>query len=402
MGTIDIKTKLQRLPRLSDGGPEIIPCKICGSSALHFDTVDFHKFCDMYDYYKFGFSGVSVPYFRCRDCDFLFTPFFDHWSVDDFRSFIYNDDYAIIDADYLSVRPSRTAEFVAHGLKKCRSARILDYGSGNGTFIDALRAHGFAEATGYDPVSWPQPPNGRFDIVFAFETLEHSPTPLQTFCEIFSFLDEGGCFIFSQCTQPRNIATTRGSWWYIAPRNGHVSTYSLKTLSLIADRFHLDFYQIDETVFAFGPRMLSSMAKAALKGFGCFEVPTALDLLAPGPDVPHPGWHDLEFSGTLTRFRWTAAPSIVWSDLVLTHRSVSLRVPVVNQIEPAFAAKARLLFDQQELPTTFDGTSLTASIKPQRAGTVCTIELRTPPLKTPRSVNGTHDDRMLGIAVAAK
>ena len=37
-------------------------------------------------------------------------------------------------------------------------------------------------------------------------------------------------------------SSTRAGWWYVAPRNGHVTIYSRRSLALIASRFKLDFH----------------------------------------------------------------------------------------------------------------------------------------------------------------
>jgi hypothetical protein len=65
---------------------------------------------------------------------FLFTPFFDDWTHDDFRRFVFNEDYTIVDPDYVDRRPTQMAEQMARLLNGYQDARILDYGAGRGVF----------------------------------------------------------------------------------------------------------------------------------------------------------------------------------------------------------------------------------------------------------------------------
>src|SRR5262249_39782462 len=105
----EIRDRLARLPRLgqTNDTAATIRCKVCGNAAAFFDVVDFNK-CAAF--YPFGPSGVVVSYYRCDDCGFLFTPVCDEWSHDDFTRLIYNDDYILLDPEYLSDRPLRMAD----------------------------------------------------------------------------------------------------------------------------------------------------------------------------------------------------------------------------------------------------------------------------------------------------
>src|SRR5438067_1688909 len=93
---------LSRVPTLGSESARLnsLPCKICSAPAPFFDIVDFNKGAGCN--YRYGPSGIPVIWHRCSACGFLFTPFFDDWTSEDFKRFIYNDDYDIIDPDYAS------------------------------------------------------------------------------------------------------------------------------------------------------------------------------------------------------------------------------------------------------------------------------------------------------------
>jgi hypothetical protein len=112
--TPQLAIKLASLPPLNEAnaGTASIPCKICRHPAAFFDVVDFNKCAG---FYCFGPADVSVNYHRCSECGFLFTAFFDDWSPEDFRRFIYNGDYRLVDPEYEAVRPILSAEHLALG-----------------------------------------------------------------------------------------------------------------------------------------------------------------------------------------------------------------------------------------------------------------------------------------------
>ena len=157
------------------------PCKICGGPAALYGVVDFHKSCaEGHHAARFALSGVPIYYRRCASCKFLFTDAFDDWSIEHFKTYIYNDEYRMVDPDYETVRPTANAENVVRlwGAIKGQS-RLLDYGGGNDTFCAALREHGFPVALSYDPMvpQYAQRPEGKFNLVTCFETIEHLPDP---------------------------------------------------------------------------------------------------------------------------------------------------------------------------------------------------------------------------------
>jgi hypothetical protein len=214
-------------------------CKLCNASVVHMDYCDFNKTCNGYD---FGRSGVLVEYFRCSQCGFLFTDFFDDWSNQDFSEFVYNDEYVKADPDYNGKRPRGIAAHLNGLLAPCRgTGSLLDYGGGSGIFVEEMRKNGYIDSEVYDPFAQPIKPNRKFDIITAFEVIEHTTDPLKTFEEIFNFMNPQGCLVISQTIQPQDIESLGAQWWYVAPRNGHVSFYTDFSMGVIASMNNMQY-----------------------------------------------------------------------------------------------------------------------------------------------------------------
>lgn len=237
------------LPTLGSSPNTCPACKVCGTPTRLIDAVDFCKCCSA-EPYQFGLTGIIVPYFRCPNCQFMFTDLIDDWSATDISRYIYNDDYIKVDPDYIEKRPHRTAAHLAPLLSECRNVRILDYGSGSGVFAQAMTAQGYVSVDSYDPYSSPQPLTGTFDLITCIEVLEHSPQPLHTLTEIAGRLSEKGAILVGQSLQPDDIEVIAGRWWYLAPRNGHVSFYTHETFLALAERSHLK-YEGGNGIYAF-------------------------------------------------------------------------------------------------------------------------------------------------------
>jgi 2-polyprenyl-6-hydroxyphenyl methylase/3-demethylubiquinone-9 3-methyltransferase len=115
--------------------------------------------------------------------------------------------------------------------------RILDYGGGSGETARELKKRGFTNVITYDPfaIGFAARPLGLFDLVVCFEVLEHTHQPKGTLDEILSHLQHPGLVLISTLLQPPNIAQLGLAWWYAAPRNGHVSLFTAKSLAILVN-----------------------------------------------------------------------------------------------------------------------------------------------------------------------
>jgi hypothetical protein len=392
--------RLAALPRLAFASKRVawLNCKICRGQAEFFDVTDFWKGSE---FFRFGPSGISVQYFRCRVCGFMWAPMFDAWSPEEFACHIYNDEYALVDNEYLEARPKRTASHIANLLRGFEDTRILDYGSGSGLFARHLGDAGFRRVASFDPFSAPGRPIGKFEIITCFEVIEHSPAPGQMMDDLVSFLDADGCILIGESLQPPDITTLRCSWWYCMPRNGHISLFTDRALATLAMQRHLLFHPASglHAFSRFATDKFGSLARRISEPILpiCLEAPAAGD-----SQVNQAIWHGVErFSGAATR--WSASESLMWTVAVPpnTPLAAQIRVPFTAEIRPGFAGKSRIVVNSAEAQTSVVDGALVALVRIEEPGDI-EIAVQTPPLASPSQLRGAPDRRQLGLAVQCR
>lgn len=117
--------------------------------------------------------------------------------------------------------------------------RHLDYGGGTGQLSQALAGVG-GTSRSYDrfydraaPPSAGEP----FDLITAFEVFEHAVDVHGLMREISALSHSSTFVVFTTLTHDTHIRRgERINWWYVAPRNGHVSVFSKASLVLLAEQ----------------------------------------------------------------------------------------------------------------------------------------------------------------------
>lgn len=232
-------------------------CKICNSACNHLSDVDLNKTCGDANKHFPEKSGITVPYFRCSNCDFIYTDFFDLFTSELWEDIIYNEAYyQDIDPDYAHVRPHTDAKFAKALLDtfaNCSTA--IDYGAGNGLLSSRLRAMGY-NYDAYDPFGhvFLNPANKhKYSMCTAFEVIEHTPNPNVFFSNILELCPSKHLLLVvgTVTHNKQDITAGLNSWWYAAPRNGHISLFSRKSLDILANKNRLRYWSLSKNTHIF-------------------------------------------------------------------------------------------------------------------------------------------------------
>ena len=216
-------------------------CPVCAGAAEYLDVVDFNKTCEENKGVFLKKSGVAVYYVLCSQCQFCYTPDMILWTPEQFKTHVYNDDYLLIDSEYEEIRPRHNFGLLSSKFGQFKNNfSHLDYGGGNGNLSSLLRADGF-DSTSYDVFVDQFDAVGlgrKFDLITAFEVIEHHPNPTQLIQELCQLLAPNGMILFSTILSDGNIAhNNRLNWFYASPRNGHISLFAKPTLEFISRKF---------------------------------------------------------------------------------------------------------------------------------------------------------------------
>jgi SAM-dependent methyltransferase len=227
-------------------------CPVCDGTARSIGAVDFNRTCEDSEQRVFARSDKLVDYFLCERCDFMFSPEFLEWSEDRFLREIYNEEYLLVDPEFPEIRPRRMAkglEEIFGGVK--REIHHLDYGSGYGTLSKLLEATGW-QTNSYDPFFKENSALDveKFDLVTAIEVFEHVPFPYRLMDDLVARLRPDGVLYFSTLLSD-GVQCERSTldWWYLAPRNGHISLFSMKSLTFLLDQYSFKLANVSPGFF---------------------------------------------------------------------------------------------------------------------------------------------------------
>jgi|TARA_B110000114_G_scaffold58851_1_gene62493 SAM-dependent methyltransferase len=221
-----------------------LSCSICAGTSMPHDVVDFNKSCEENNGKFLRPSGVSIYYYLCHHCGFCFAPEICDWPSEKFSKEIYNSQYIDIDPDYKENRPKNNAAHLSKIFNgKTEHIRHLDFGGGNGSLSDALKGFSW-DSQSYDPFMHKDiniTDLGRFNLITAYEVFEHVPDANALMEQLNSLISSDGVILFSTLLSDGQIKpNTRLNWWYAAPRNGHISLFSKKSLQTLANKYNFE------------------------------------------------------------------------------------------------------------------------------------------------------------------
>lgn len=259
-------------------------CPVCEGTCAPFASIDFNQSCHVPGSAPFAPAGWTVAYVLCAQCGFCYAPELWAWSPAQFREHIYNDGYIQVDPDYAGVRPKANAANLTRLFGDHANAiRHLDFGGGDGLLAAQLRQAGW-DSSSYDPfVDLEVAPGelGKFDLITAFEVFEHVPDVDALMTAMLALLAPGGVILFSTMVSDGQIGQGQPlDWWYAAPRNGHISLFSRRSLGVLGARYGLH-------MMSFSPGF--HLYTTGLPQWASHLAPGSRPRLPPEPVAPKPG-----------------------------------------------------------------------------------------------------------------
>ncbi len=204
-------------------------CRICNSTSNYF-------------FEKKVLLKYKVSYFCCENCGFIQTEN-PYWLEESYSSAITSMDVGLI------ARNIKYANIVDEIICKFfdKNARFLDFAGGYGMFTRMMRDKGFdfyhedkycknmfADFFTIDDL---QIKERKFELITAFEFMEHSVNPFEELGYIFSLTDS---FLFSTELIPEQDIET---WWYLGFEHGqHISFYTKDSLEKIAKKYNKNYF----------------------------------------------------------------------------------------------------------------------------------------------------------------
>ena len=176
-------------PPQEDSGATAQRCLICGYYTQHPEPAEVGQVRGNTQRFK----ADVFPLWQCPECQAIHS--IDAVDMADIYS-----DYPLNRQRQLDVFARGTfrnllGRLTRHGLTK--NAAILDYGCGNGVYIEYLSGEGYTSVTGFDPyvAGFSDPPAlgaGGYDCVIANDVIEHVENPRAMLLDCFNLVKPGG------------------------------------------------------------------------------------------------------------------------------------------------------------------------------------------------------------------
>lgn len=219
-------------------------CKVCQSSS--------HPFASA----KILNAKYNIQYFQCQNCQFIQTEE-PYWLVEAYSQAIAPSDDGLI---FRNLMLAQIANNIITNFFNPDS-NFLDFGGGYGLFVRLMRdiRINFFWQDKYCQNLFAQGLEARGDrsyqLVTAFEVFEHLVNPVEEIQEILKYSPN---ILFSTEILPPNYPKPN-DWWYYALNEGqHISLYSIKSLSVLAEKFGLNLYTNNSSIHLLTEKKISA------------------------------------------------------------------------------------------------------------------------------------------------
>ena len=222
-----------------------VNCNICSNPSTPFATATV-------------LGEHNIQYYQCAYCGFIQTET-PYWLDEAYSEVINSSDLGMVARNLGLARICRalvTVFFNSNG-------KFVDYGGGYGLLVRLMRNSGF-DFYRYDPLCANFFAKGfdvdveakhSYELVTAFEVFEHLVHPLEDIERMLAF--SRNILFGTKLVPPHNPKP--GEWQYYGLEHGqHVSFYTKKSLSVIAENFHLHLHSCRESIHLLSEKMAFS------------------------------------------------------------------------------------------------------------------------------------------------
>lgn len=228
-----------------------------------------HCGCLQIDKYPENISEYYPPgYYAFGDIDPKVFSFGNVWEETKTKVKLYNELVFGQMLKYLVKNPRIRYPFVLEYAKKANAkpwSRILDIGCGNGHFLCKLHQMGFSNLVGADKFVakdhlllnsihiWKKEIHelkGEFDIITMHHVLEHMPSQLEVFKNLYKILEKKGSIIIRIPIKSEAWEIYKEDWVQLdAPRHYYIHT--IESLKIVAEKAGFTIQNVDYDSSAF-------------------------------------------------------------------------------------------------------------------------------------------------------